>query len=178
VLDTVFAKAEKRIIVACFASHIHRVQQVLDASQAHGRKVAFVGRTMIRNMNIARELGYLKVPGDLLVDARDPEALPSDEVVLVCPGSQGEPMAALSRMANRDHQIHIEPGDTVILASSLIPGNENSVNRVINGLTRWGAKVVHKGNALVHVSGHAPAGELLYVLNMVRPRNFMPIHGE
>jgi ribonuclease J len=178
VLDTVFAKAEKRIIVACFASHIHRVQQVLDASQAHGRKVAFVGRTMIRNMNIARELGYLKVPGDLLVDARDLEALPSDEVVLVCTGSQGEPMAALSRMANRDHQIHIEPGDTVILASSLIPGNENSVNRVINGLTRWGAKVVHKGNALVHVSGHAPAGELLYVLNMVRPRNFMPIHGE
>ncbi|HLU96307.1 MAG TPA: ribonuclease J [Thermobifida alba] len=178
VIDNVFAKAEKRVIVACFASHIHRVQQVLDAAQAHGRKVAFVGRSMVRNMNIARELGYLKVPGGLLVDPRDLDELPSDEVVLVCTGSQGEPMAALSRMANRDHQIHIEPGDTVILASSLIPGNENSVNRVINGLTRWGAKVVHKGNALVHVSGHAPAGELLYVLNMVRPRNFMPVHGE
>ncbi|MEY9213382.1 ribonuclease J [Thermobifida halotolerans] len=178
VVDNVFAKAEKRVIVACFASHIHRVQQVLDAAQAHNRKVAFVGRSMVRNMNIARELGYLKVPGGLLVDSRDLDELPSDEVVLVCTGSQGEPMAALSRMANRDHQIHIEPGDTVILASSLIPGNENSVNRVINGLTRWGAKVVHKGNALVHVSGHAPAGELLYVLNMVRPRNIMPIHGE
>src|SRR5690606_10192337 len=178
VIDNVFAKAARRVTVDCCASRIHRVQQVLDAAQAHGRKVAFVGRSMVRNMNIARELGYLKVPGGLLVDPRDLDELPSDEVVLVCTGSQGEPMAALSRMANRDHQIHIEPGDTVILASSLIPGNENSVNRVINGLTRWGAKVVHKGNALVHVSGHAPAGELLYVLNMVRPRNFMPIHGE
>ncbi|TDQ52120.1 ribonuclease J [Actinorugispora endophytica] len=178
VIDSVFAKADKRIITASFASHIHRVQQVLDAAHTHGRKVAFVGRSMVRNMNIARDLGYLKIPGGLLVDVKELDGLPPEKVVLVCTGSQGEPMAALSRMANRDHQIHIEPGDTVVLASSLIPGNENSVNRVINGLTRWGAKVVHKGNALVHVSGHAPAGELLYVLNMVRPRNFMPVHGE
>ena len=167
VLDTVFAKPR-----SASSSPVLRPTSTgssrSSTSQAHGRKVAFVGRTMIRNMNIARELGYLKVPGGLLVDPRDLDELPSDEVVLVCTGSQGEPMAALSRMANRDHQIHIEPGDTVILASSLIPGNENSVNRVINGLTRWGAKVVHKGNAKEHVSGHASAGELVYCYNIVR----------
>ncbi|MDT0302180.1 ribonuclease J [Streptomonospora wellingtoniae] len=178
VIDNVFHQADQRIIVACFASHVHRVQQVLDSAKAHGRKVAFVGRSMVRNMNIARDLGYLTVPADLLVDVKQLDDLRPDEAVLVSTGSQGEPMSALTRMANRDHQIRIEEGDTVLLASSLIPGNENSVNRVINGLTRWGAKVVHKGNALVHVSGHAPAGELLYVHNMVRPRNFMPVHGE
>ncbi|NYI95493.1 ribonuclease J [Streptomonospora nanhaiensis] len=178
VIDKVFDDAGQRIIVACFASHVHRVQQVLDAAKAHGRKVAFVGRSMVRNMNIARDLGYLTVPGDLLVDVKNLDDLRPDEAVLVSTGSQGEPMSALTRMANRDHQIRIEEGDTVLLASSLIPGNETSVNRVINGLTRWGAKVVHKGNALVHVSGHASAGELLYVHNMVRPRNFMPVHGE
>ncbi|MFC4560794.1 ribonuclease J [Nocardiopsis mangrovi] len=178
VIDKVFDQADQRIIVACFASHIHRVQQVLDSAKAHGRKVAFVGRSMVRNMNIARDLGYLSVPGDLLVDVKQLDDLRPEEAVLVSTGSQGEPMSALTRMANRDHQIRIEAGDTVLLASSLIPGNENSVNRVINGLTRWGAKVVHKGNALVHVSGHASAGELLYVHNMVRPRNFMPVHGE
>jgi len=133
---------------------------------------------MVRNMNIARDLGYLDIPGDTIIDVKQLDQMRPDEAVLICTGSQGEPMSALSRMANRDHQIRIEEGDTVLLASSLIPGNENSVNRVINGLTRWGAKVVHKGNALVHVSGHASAGELLYVLNMVRPRNFMPVHGE
>ncbi|WP_067971829.1 ribonuclease J [Nocardiopsis trehalosi] len=178
VIDKVFDQADQRIIVACFASHIHRVQQVLDSAKAHGRKVAFVGRSMVRNMNIARDLGYLTVPGDLLVDVKQLDDMRPEDAVLVSTGSQGEPMSALTRMANRDHQIRIEAGDTVLLASSLIPGNENSVNRVINGLTRWGAKVVHKGNALVHVSGHASAGELLYVHNMVRPRNFMPVHGE
>ncbi len=181
VLDEVFANAAQRIIVACFASHVHRVQQVLDAAAAHGRKVAFVGRSMVRNMGVARDLGYLRVPsvrGGLLVDPREAEGLPPGEVVLVSTGSQGEPMSALSRMAGRDHPIRIAAGDTVILASSLIPGNESAVYRVINELTRWGARVVHKGNALVHVSGHAPAGELLYVLNLVRPRNFMPVHGE
>ena len=181
VLNEIFASTQQRIIVACFASHVHRVQQVLDAAAAHGRKVAFVGRSMVRNMGVARDLGYLRVPsvrGGLLVDPRDAEGLPPGEVVLVCTGSQGEPMSALSRMAARDHPIRIAEGDTVILASSLIPGNESAVYRVINELTRWGARVVHKGNALVHVSGHAPAGELLYVLNQVKPRNFMPVHGE
>jgi ribonuclease J len=178
VLDDVFDNAEQRIIVACFASHVHRVQQVLDAAVTHRRKVAFVGRSMVRNMGVARDLGYLHVPGGLLVDLREAEEMPPGDVVLISTGSQGEPMSALSRMAGRDHQIRIAPGDTVILASSLIPGNETAVYRVINGLTRLGARVVHRESALVHVSGHAPAGELLYLLNLVKPRNFMPIHGE
>ncbi len=181
VLDQIFAGTQQRIIVACFASHVHRVQQVLDAAAKHGRKVAFVGRSMVRNMGVARDLGYLRVPsvkGGLLVDPREAEGMPPDEIVLISTGSQGEPMSALSRMAGRDHPIRIAEGDTVILASSLIPGNETAVYRVINELTRWGARVVHKGNALVHVSGHAPAGELLYVLNLVRPSSFMPVHGE
>jgi len=178
VLDRVFAEARKRVIVASFASHVHRVQQVLDAAAKHGRKVAFVGRSMVRNMGVARDLGYLRVPGGLLVDVKALDDLPDDQIVLVCTGSQGEPMSALSRMANRDHVIRIGEGDTVILASSLIPGNENPVYRVINGLSRWGARVVHKSNALVHVSGHASAGELLYVYNIVRPSNVMPVHGE
>jgi ribonuclease J len=178
VLDSVVAEAGQRIIVACFASHVHRVQQVLDAAVKHRRKVAFVGRSMVRNMGVARELGYLGVPGGLLVDLRDAEEMPPSEVVLISTGSQGEPMSALSRMAGRDHPIRVAAGDTVILASSLIPGNETAVYRVINGLTRLGARVVHKGSALVHTSGHAPAGELLYVLNLVKPSNFMPVHGE
>ncbi len=181
VLAQIFADAQQRIIVACFASHVHRVQQVLDAAAAHGRKVAFVGRSMVRNMGVARDLGYLRVPsvkGGLLVDPREAEGMPVNEIVLISTGSQGEPMSALSRMAGRDHPIRIAEGDTVILASSLIPGNETAVYRVINELTRWGARVAHKGNAMVHVSGHASAGELLYVLNLVRPSNFMPVHGE
>ncbi|WP_030450865.1 ribonuclease J [Herbidospora cretacea] len=178
VIDDVIRVADKRIIVACFASHIHRVQQVVDSAQKHGRKIALIGRSMVRNMGVARELGYLKVPAGILVDSREIEEWPPEDVVLICTGSQGEPMAALSRMANRDHPIRIAEGDTVLLASSLVPGNETAVNKVINGLTRWGAKVVHKGNALVHVSGHAAAGELLYVLNATKPSNFMPVHGE
>ena len=178
VLNDVFSAADQRIIVACFASHVHRVQQVLDTAAKHRRKVAFVGRSMVRNMGVARDLGYLRVPGGLLIDLRDAEEMPPGEVVLISTGSQGEPMSALSRMAGRDHPIRIAAGDTVILASSLIPGNETAVYRVINGLTRLGARVVHKESFLVHVSGHAPAGELLYLLNLVKPRNFMPVHGE
>ncbi|MEE6280291.1 ribonuclease J [Georgenia sunbinii] len=178
VLDSVFADATHKIVVASFASHVHRVQQVLDAAYAHRRKVALVGRSMVRNMKIAGDLGYLKVPADTLVDIKAVDNLPDDEVVLMATGSQGEPMAALSRIANRDHRVEVGPGDTVIFASSLIPGNENSVYRVINGLTRLGAKVVHQANAKVHVSGHASAGELLYCYNIVKPRNVMPVHGE
>ena len=178
VLDSVFLRAEGRIIVACFASHIHRVQQVIDTAVLHGRKVTFVGRSMVRTMGVARDLGYLTVPGDVLVSVDDLTDLPDDETVLVCTGSQGEPMAALARIANRDHPIDVGDNDTVVLASSLIPGNENSVNRVINGLARLGATVIHQSNALVHVSGHAAAGELLYVYNLVKPRNVMPVHGE
>ena len=178
VLDAVFLRAQGRIIVASFASHIHRVQQIIDMSALHDRKIAFVGRSMIRNMGIARDLGYLKVPGGMVVTADDLADLPDDEAVLICTGSQGEPMAVLSRIANRDHPISVGPSDTVVLASSLIPGNENSVFRVINGLSKLGAHVVHKGNALVHVSGHAAEGELRYVYNLVKPRNVIPIHGE
>jgi ribonuclease J len=178
VLQQIFASAERRVIVASFASHVHRVQQILDAAAGNGRKVAFVGRSMIRNMGVARDLGYLHVPAGLVVDVKDLDELPPSDVALICTGSQGEPMSVLSRMANRDHPIRVVEGDTVILASSLIPGNENAVNRVVNGLTRWGARVVHKNNALVHVSGHAAAGELLSVFNLLRPRNLMPVHGE
>jgi len=177
-IDKVFRDAQRRIIVACFSSHVHRVQQVLDAAEKAGRKVAMVGRSMVRNMGIAADLGYLHVPDGVLVDVKKLDDLRDDQVVLVCTGSQGEPMAALSRMANRDHRIDVGTGDTVLMASSLIPGNENAVFRVINGLMRLGANVVHKGNAKVHVSGHASAGELLYCYNIVKPRNVMPVHGE
>jgi len=178
VLRRVFERAQRRVIVACFASHVHRVQQVLDTAEQFKRKVGFVGRSMVRNMGAARDLGYLRVPADMIVDAREIDELPPEQVVLVSTGSQGEPLSALSRIANGDHPVRIEPGDTVVLASSLIPGNETAVFRVVNGLAHWGATVVHKSNALVHVSGHAAAGELLYVLNLTKPSNFMPIHGE
>jgi ribonuclease J len=178
VLESVIAKATRRVIVASFSSHVHRVQQVLDAAAANGRQVALVGRSMVRNMGIAAELGYLKVPDGVLVELKKALDLPDDRIVYMSTGSQGEPMAVLARMANQEHQIEIAEGDTVILASSLIPGNENAVYRVINGLTKLGAKVVHKGNAKVHVSGHAAAGELLYCFNIIKPKNVLPVHGE
>lgn len=177
-IDRVFAEAPRRVIVSSFASHIHRIQQVLDAAYAHGRSVGFVGRSMVRNMRIAEEMGYLDVPPGLVVEAGELEAMAPESVALVCTGSQGEPMAALSRMAKGDHQIDVVEGDTVLLASSLIPGNESAIYRVINGLTDRGARVIHKGNAKVHVSGHASAGELTYVYNLIRPRNVLPVHGE
>ncbi|MHA6620941.1 ribonuclease J [Pseudonocardia sp. DLS-67] len=179
VLDGVFHRADARIIVACFASHVHRVQQVLDAAAAHGRKVCLVGRSMVRNMGLATELGFLNVPDGLLVELDDAMDLPDEELVIVSTGSQGEPLSALARMARGDHRsVRIRPEDTIILASSLIPGNETAVFGVINGLTRLGATVVHQGTAKVHVSGHSPAGELLFLHNAVRPSNVMPVHGE
>ncbi|MCC9177799.1 ribonuclease J [Arthrobacter sp. zg-Y750] len=177
-IDTVFRTAPRRIIVSSFASHIHRIQQVIDAASRYNRKVAFVGRSMIRNMTIAEELGYLNIPKGILVDFKALQRTDDHKVVLICTGSQGEPMAALSRMANNDHQIRIHEGDTVLMASSLIPGNENAIYGIINNLTKIGANVVHKGNAKVHVSGHASAGELAYCYNIVKPRNVMPVHGE
>jgi ribonuclease J len=178
VLESVISKAPRRVIVASFSSHVHRVQQVLDAAAANGRRVAFMGRSMVRNMNIAAELGYLKVPDGVLIEAKKAADLPDNKIVYMSTGSQGEPMAVLARMANLEHQIEVGKGDTVILASSLIPGNENAVYRVINGLVKLGANVVHKGNAKVHVSGHASAGELLYVYNILKPKNVLPVHGE
>ena len=176
-LNRVISSTKRRVIVASFSSHVHRVQQIIDVAAQHGRKVVFIGRSMVRNMKIAEDMGYLNVPADLVIDSKDLDQY-DDNVVLICTGSQGEPMAALSRMANGDHQIRVGEGDTVILASSLIPGNENSVFRIINELTRFGAKVVHKANAMVHVSGHAAAGELLYCYNIVKPKYVLPIHGE
>ncbi|MFZ1285556.1 MAG: ribonuclease J [Candidatus Phosphoribacter sp.] len=178
-IDTVFRTTKGRIIVSSFASHVHRIQQVLDTAHRHGRQVAFVGRSMVRNMGIARELGYLTIPDGLVVkDLKALERLRPDQMTIIATGSQGEPMAALARMANRDHPVSVTAGDTVLMASSLIPGNENAIYRVINELTRWGATVVHKGNAKVHVSGHASAGELAYCYNIVRPTNVLPVHGE
>jgi ribonuclease J len=179
VLDSIFGRAKGRIIVASFASHVHRVQQVFDAAHGHGRKVALIGRSMVRNMGIARDLGLLRIPPGLVVAIDDAMSLPADQIVLMSTGSQGEPMSALGRMATGDHRhVVIGDGDTVVLASSLVPGNETAVYRVINKLSRAGAIVVHKDVAKVHVSGHSPAGELLYLLNVVKPRNFLPVHGE
>ncbi|MGH3844984.1 MAG: ribonuclease J, partial [Pseudonocardiaceae bacterium] len=179
VLDSVIGKATQRVIVACFASHVHRVQQVLDVAAANGRNVALVGRSMVRNMSVAVDLGLLRVPPGLLVDLEEALAMPEQRVLFVSTGSQGEPLSALSRMARGEHrQIRIRSGDTVVLASSLIPGNETAVFRVVNALTRLGAAVVHQGTAKVHVSGHAPAGELLFLYNAIRPSNVMPVHGE
>ncbi|WP_228795289.1 ribonuclease J [Nocardia farcinica] len=179
VLDTVIGKARGRVIVASFASHVHRIQQVVDVAQKYGRRVCFVGRSMVRNMQIAQDLGYLTVPDGVVVDLDVAATLPGDRLVLISTGSQGEPLSALSRMARGDHrQINIRPDDLVVLASSLIPGNENSVFAVVNGLARLGASVITQQNAKVHVSGHASAGELLYLYNAVRPTNAMPVHGE
>jgi ribonuclease J len=178
VIESVIARSKKRVIVASFSSHVHRVQQVVDAAKANDRKVALVGRSMVRNMQIAIQMGYLTAETEDFVDLKQAASMPADKVVYMSTGSQGEPMAVLSRMAKLEHDIQIGEGDTVILASSLIPGNENAVYRVIDGLTKLGANVVHKGNAKVHVSGHAAAGELLYCYNILKPKNVMPVHGE
>ncbi len=179
VLDQYIGAARQRVIVASFASHVHRIQQVIDAAYAHKRKIAFVGRSMVRNMQIAQELGFLHVPDGIVRSLDKLLDLPPNQVVLISTGSQGEPLSALSRMARGDHrQVNLEAGDTVILASSMIPGNETSVFTVVNELARIGAQVIHQANAKVHVSGHASAGELLYLYNAVKPKNVMPVHGE
>ncbi|WP_373855251.1 ribonuclease J [Gordonia desulfuricans] len=179
VLDQVIGKAKQRVIVASFASHVHRIQQIIDVAHAHNRRVTFVGRSMVRNMQIAQDLGYLSVPDGVVVDMDTAATLPDHRVVLISTGSQGEPLSALSRMARGEHrQINIRADDLVVLASSLIPGNENSVFAVVNGLSRLGATVITQQSAKVHVSGHASAGELLYLYNAVRPSNAMPVHGE
>ncbi|MFD6395702.1 RNase J family beta-CASP ribonuclease [Nocardia sp. NPDC060249] len=179
VLDNVIGKATNRVIVASFASHVHRIQQVVDVAQKYNRKVCFVGRSMVRNMEIAQDLGYLTVPDNVVVTLDQAANLPGNRLVLISTGSQGEPLSALSRMARGEHrQINIRADDLVVLASSLIPGNENSVFTVVNGLARLGATVITQQNAKVHVSGHASAGELLYLYNAVRPTNAMPVHGE
>lgn len=170
--------AEGRVIVACFASNVARVQQIIDASVALGRKVSFVGRSMVRNMGIAKELGFLNVSDDDVLDIGAAEMLPADRVVLITTGTQGEPMAALSRMSRGEHRsITLTDGDLIILSSSQIPGNEEAIFGVIDALAKVGARVVTNQQARIHVSGHAYAGELLFLYNGVRPRNVMPVHG-
>ncbi len=168
-----------RIIVAAFSSNIHRVQQVVEAAAAVGRKVLLNGRSMVANVQIARELGYLRIPDELLIDLKEMPRLPKEEVCMITTGSQGEPMSALTRIAMDDHkQIKLERGDTVILSSRFIPGNEKTISDLINHLYRRGAEVFHEKVSEVHVSGHASQEELKLMLNLVRPRFFIPVHGE
>jgi ribonuclease J len=178
-LSRVFESAEQRIIVASFSSHVHRVQQVMDAAVACDRKVVVTGRSMIGTVAMARSLGYLHIDDDDLVDAYAMEDLPAERMVVMCTGSQGEPLSALARIANGEHRtVKIEPGDTVVISATPIPGNEKAVSRIINKLFRAGAEVVHKSFADVHVSGHAASEELKLMLSLVKPRYFMPVHGE
>jgi len=175
----IFPKCAGRVIVAAFSSSIHRVQQVVDVATAHGRKILLNGRSMIANVRIARQLGYLTISDNDLMDLRELNHLPPEQVCIISTGSQGEPMSALTRIAMDDHkQIKLEKGDTVILSSRVIPGNERTISELINHLYRRGAEVFHEKVSEVHVSGHASQEELKLMLNMVRPRFFMPIHGE
>jgi ribonuclease J len=177
-LHRLIRSAEGRVIVACFASNVARVQQIIDASVALGRKVSFVGRSMVRNMGIARDLGFLSVADDDVIDIAAAEMMPADRIVLVTTGTQGEPMAALSRMSRGEHRsITLTSGDLIVMSSSQIPGNEEAIFGVIDSLAKIGVRVVTNGQIRIHVSGHAYAGELLFLYNGVRPRNVMPVHG-
>ncbi|HEX6288735.1 MAG TPA: ribonuclease J [Herpetosiphonaceae bacterium] len=177
--DSIFAIAQGRIIVATFASNISRVQQVIDTADAYGRKVAPAGRSMENNVRIAQELGYLKVPDGLMIRPTQMSEYRDDELVVVCTGSQGEPMAALARMANRDYpHLKIKEGDTVVVSATPIPGNETSVHKVIDNLYRLGAEVVYGSDSRIHVSGHAAQEELKMALALLRPQFVVPFHGD
>ncbi len=179
VIENIFDESPGAVVVASFASNVHRVQQVIEAAEITGRKLALAGRSMERNMTIAEDLGYLEVPDDVVLELAAVGELPRDERAYMVTGSQGEPMAALARMARGEHnQIEVEPGDTIVLSSSMIPGNESAIYALINDLTALGAKVVYEANADIHVSGHAYSGEILYSYNVIQPRNVMPVHGE
>ncbi len=177
--DTIFATAPGRIIVATFASNISRVQQVIDSAEAYGRKVVLAGRSMENNSRIALDLGYLRAEPGTLIRPHEATAYPDDHIAVVCTGSQGEPMSALARMANRDYpHVKIKPGDTVVVSATPIPGNEVSVGKVINNLFRLGAEVIYGSNAGVHVSGHAAQEELKMILALLRPEFVVPFHGD
>lgn len=177
--DEVFRNAKERIILASFASNVHRVQQVITAAFKTNRKVAIVGRSMLNYATIAAELGYLNIPEGTLVDVDEIVQLPSNQACIITTGSQGEPMSALTRMAMNDHKrLEIQPGDTVVISASPIPGNEKSVARTINQLFKLGANVIYEPMSGVHVSGHASQEELKLMLNMVKPKYFIPVHGE
>ncbi|NLL88847.1 MAG: ribonuclease J [Firmicutes bacterium] len=175
----VFARAEGRIFVATFASNVHRLQQIISASQAQGRKICVVGRSMVNVVSIAQELGYLEIPDGMLVDVEQVDRLPANKVVIITTGSQGEPMSALTRIAMAEHgKLAIAPGDTVIISANPIPGNEKSVGKIINHLFKEGATVVYEPHFGIHTSGHAKQEELKLLLNLTKPRFFVPIHGE
>ena len=177
--DSIFRKAEQRIIVATFASNIHRVQQIIDSAYKYGRKVAISGRSMLNVVNVAMELGYLIVPDGLLIDIDEANKLPHDKVVIITTGSQGEPMSALTRMASSEHKkVEIVPGDTVIISASAIPGNEKLISRVINQLFKKGANVIYEALADIHVSGHACQEEIKLLHTLIKPKFFIPVHGE
>lgn len=177
--EELFVEAKGRILVATFASNIHRIQQIIDTAYRHDRKVVFVGRSMVNIASIAMELGYLQVPDELLVDVEEVDRYPANRVTIITTGSQGEPMAALSRMAMSDHKkISIIPGDTVIISASAIPGNEKMVARTINSLFKQGAKVIYESVSGIHVSGHASQEELKLIINLIKPKFFLPVHGE
>jgi len=180
VLDDIFSKAEQRVVVATFASNVHRIQQVIDAAYTTGRKVTIIGRSMVNVVTIASELGYLNVPDGLLIEPEEVNKMAADRVVILCTGSQGEPMSALTRMARSTHRkVDILPGDTVIIAATPVPGNEKYVGRTIDELFRLGAEVIYSGsNSGVHVSGHGSQEELKLMLNLMRPKYFIPVHGE
>jgi ribonuclease J len=179
VLYEIIRDAPRLVVVACFASHIHRIQQVVRAALQTGRKIAFLGRSMHQSVDAARELSYLDVPESAIVPIEALEELDPSQVVVCSTGSQGEPLSALSLMAAHEHKwVRLQPGDSVVLASSVIPGNETSIHRTIDGLYRTGAEVFHVPTAPVHVSGHAAAEELKFMLSLVRPRWFIPVHGE
>src|SRR5439155_19101590 len=174
-----FQRASGRIVVATFASHIHRIQQVLTLAAEHGRRVALLGMSMEKNVRVASELGYLRVPADLVMPLDDLVALPPGRQVILSTGSQGEPNSALSLLATGEHRaMQVERGDLVIISARVIPGNERTIGRVINALLRRGADVLYEDNAFVHVSGHASQEDLKLMLNLTRPRYFMPVHGE
>jgi ribonuclease J len=178
-LREIFAGAEGRIVAACFASNLHRIQQMCEAAEANERLVAFVGRSMVNNVEVGRALGHLKMEEGTIVDIEELDRVPPERTVVVCTGSQGEPLSALALIAAGEHKlVKVERGDTVILSASPIPGNESAVHRVINSLYRAGADVFHSGTSAVHVSGHAAAGELKELLQVVGPKHFVPVHGE
>lgn len=180
VLNDIFQKASQRVVVATFASNVHRVQQVIDAAYATDRKVTIIGRSMVNVVTIASELGYLNVPDGILIEPEEVNKMAADRVVILCTGSQGEPMSALTRMARSTHRkVDILPGDTVIIAATPVPGNEKFVGRTIDELFRLGAEVIYSGsNSGVHVSGHGSQEELKLMLNLMKPKYFIPIHGE
>ena len=175
----IFPSRTGKILVASFASNVHRMQQAVDVGTDCGRKVAFVGRSMRKNSNIARNLGYMDVPEDAIMKPQDLAELPRDQQLILCTGSQGEPMSAMTRIAYDDHRdVKVEPGDTVIISAKPIPGNELRVHDAINRLAKSGAEVLHEDNAPVHVSGHGRAEELRTIISLLRPRAVMPVHGE